>query len=97
MTRVWFEWTQDVSAEAEKAGWAWSRSLPWWHFAMVADEARNAAFDKAITSAVKRIHAQQQECRVFDVGCGSGLLSMMARRAGAEYAWGKIFLELLLS
>lgn len=53
------------------------QSVPRWHFNMLRDEARNAAFDAAIRRAVTR------GTHVLDIGAGSGLLSMMAARAGA--------------
>lgn len=54
------------------------RLIPSWHFTMLADEKRNEAYDKAIRKAVKPGH------HVLDIGTGSGLLAMMAARAGAE-------------
>jgi tetratricopeptide (TPR) repeat protein len=53
------------------------KTIPTWHFDMLADTARNEAYDKAISSAVKAGDI------VLDIGTGSGLLSMMAARAGA--------------
>ena len=51
----------------------------------MADRARNDAFDRALTSAIstfKRRHDGRAP-RVLDIGSGSGLLAMMAARAGA--------------
>jgi len=48
------------------------------HLWMLTDEARAAAFEKAIESAVVKGDV------VVDVGAGTGLLSMMACRAGAS-------------
>jgi type II protein arginine methyltransferase len=53
------------------------QSVPRWHFNMLRDEPRNAAFDAAIRRAVT------PGTHVLDIGAGSGLLSMMAARAGA--------------
>lgn len=53
------------------------QSVPRWHFDMLRDEARNAAFDAAIRRAVT------PGTHVLDIGAGSGLLSLMAARAGA--------------
>lgn len=51
-------------------------AAPAWHFPMMADAARNTAYDQALRKAVKGRH-------VLDIGSGSGLLAMMAARAGA--------------
>ena len=54
-----------------------ARSVPNWHVRMVKDAPRNTAFQNAIERAVS------PEKRVLDIGAGSGLLAMMAARAGA--------------
>jgi tetratricopeptide (TPR) repeat protein len=56
--------------------------IPGWHFQMLADTARNAAFDAAIRRAVR------PGDHVLDIGTGSGLLAMMAARAGASLVIG---------
>lgn len=55
-----------------------SYSISQWHFDMLADTARNDAYDAALKAMVK------PEMQVLDIGAGSGLLSMMAVRAGAK-------------
>ncbi|MDC0744661.1 50S ribosomal protein L11 methyltransferase [Polyangium mundeleinium] len=52
--------------------------IPRWHFAMLNDHERNRAFERALGTAIGDSH-----CTVLDVGSGTGLLSMMAARAGA--------------
>ena len=53
-----------------------STSVERWHFPMVNDERRNRVYDRAIRDAtIGR--------RVIDIGGGTGLLAMMAARAGA--------------
>jgi hypothetical protein len=59
------------------AGELLSREVARWHFTIVADERRNRAYDAAIRAAVK------PGMRVLDIGAGTGLLAMMAARAGA--------------
>jgi type II protein arginine methyltransferase len=54
-----------------------SHGVPHWHFAIVRDLARNAAYDAALRRAVR------PTSRVLEIGAGTGLLSMMAARAGA--------------
>lgn len=53
------------------------RSVPDWHRSILADEVRNAAYDAALRRVVR------PGSRVLDIGAGSGLLAMMAARAGA--------------
>ncbi len=52
-------------------------SVSAWHFPMMNDPVRNAAYEKALKSALKNGGV------VLDIGSGSGLLAMMAARAGA--------------
>lgn len=52
-------------------------SVPDWHHEILADAARNSAFDAALRRSVV------PGCRVLDIGAGSGLLALMAARAGA--------------
>jgi type II protein arginine methyltransferase len=52
-------------------------SVPGWHFFIVRDAVRNAAYDAALRRAVK------PGSRVLEIGTGTGLLAMMAARAGA--------------
>ena len=56
---------------------AMSRIVQPWHFPMMNDGPRNAAYDAAIRRAVT------PGALVLDIGTGAGLLSMMAARAGA--------------
>jgi type II protein arginine methyltransferase len=54
-----------------------ARGLPSWHFNIVRDLARNDIYDMALRRAVK------PGMRVLEIGTGTGLLAMMAARAGA--------------
>jgi type II protein arginine methyltransferase len=54
------------------------RTIPGWHFSMLADQARNDAFERAIAKAARGRRL------VLDIGTGSGLLAMMVARAGAQ-------------
>jgi type II protein arginine methyltransferase len=56
-----------------------SKVVPQWHFPMMNDEIRNAAYDAAIRGAVR------PGMHVLDIGTGAGLLAMMAARAGAGH------------
>ncbi|MET0763900.1 MAG: 50S ribosomal protein L11 methyltransferase [Blastococcus sp.] len=53
-------------------------TVPRWHFAMLNDARRNAAFDRALR------HVVRPGDHVLDIGSGTGLLAMMAVRAGAS-------------
>jgi predicted nicotinamide N-methyase len=53
-------------------------TIPRWHFAMLNDARRNAAFDRALRRVVR------PGDHVLDIGAGTGLLAMMAVRAGAS-------------
>ena len=59
-----------------------SRTIPGWHFTMLADEKRNEAYYESIKAAVT------SETLVLDIGTGSGLLAMMAAKAGAKEVVG---------
>jgi tetratricopeptide (TPR) repeat protein len=69
-----------------RTGLMWSKAgantgssalVPQWHFGMMNDLKRNQAYEAAIRRAAPGKH-------VLDIGTGSGLLSMMAARAGAS-------------
>ncbi|MGY8995201.1 MAG: 50S ribosomal protein L11 methyltransferase [Alphaproteobacteria bacterium] len=51
--------------------------IPPWHFVMMNDEPRNQAYEAALQRAVT------PGSHVFEIGTGSGILSMLAARAGA--------------
>src|SRR5262249_40091000 len=57
-----------------------SAVVPFWHVRMLNDAQRNDAFEHAIRAALDK---EGRHARILDIGAGSGLLSMMAARAGA--------------
>ena len=54
-----------------------SANVPRWHFDIVRDDLRNEAYSAALKRAVF------PGCKVLEIGTGTGLLAMMAARAGA--------------
>jgi hypothetical protein len=60
-----------IAAEVMSAG------VPQWHFDIVRDQPRNAAYEAALRRAIF------PGCKVLEIGTGTGLLAMMAARAGA--------------
>lgn len=59
-----------------------STVVPFWHIPMMNDQPRNDALEHAVTRAVA---AHGPTAHVLDIGTGSGLLAMMAARAGAAH------------
>ncbi len=56
-----------------------SRLVDRWHFAMVNDVPRNRQFEAALEKVIR------PDSVVLDIGAGTGLLSMLAARAGARH------------
>lgn len=59
-------------------------AFPHCHFAMLADEGRCQAYQRAIERAVQKRKAEDGEAHVLDIGCGTGVLSLLAARGGAK-------------
>lgn len=57
-----------------------SAVVPFWHIPMMNDTRRNDCFERAIRRALE---IRGRSVQILDIGTGSGLLSMMAARAGA--------------
>lgn len=58
--------------------------VPRWHFPMMNDRRRNEAYESALRAEIARRREAGANPLVLDIGSGSGLLSLMAARAGAE-------------
>ncbi|KAI1705375.1 ribosomal protein l11 methyltransferase (PrmA) domain-containing protein [Ditylenchus destructor] len=71
------EWLHaEVSIENVK-----SNLIDAWHWRMINDRKRNIAFKNALSRAISEIG---ESAKVLDIGCGSGILSMLAAKRGAE-------------
>jgi tetratricopeptide (TPR) repeat protein len=78
----------DPSNDAARRGLSniYMRAVPRWHFVMMNDRRRNEAYQAAIERAIRRFREEHGRAPlVLEIGAGSGLLSMMAARAGAEH------------
>ncbi|XP_067929621.1 protein arginine N-methyltransferase 7-like isoform X2 [Watersipora subatra] len=51
---------------------------------MLHDTERNKKYEAGLQAAIKSMRAQGRPCNVLDIGTGTGLLSMMAVRNGAD-------------
>lgn len=60
------------------AEWLLSQMVPLWHVPMMNEEERNRSYYEGLKAVVK------PDMTVFEVGTGSGLVSMMAARLGAR-------------
>jgi len=95
-TRIRFE----VTAPERVTPRVHRNAISRWHFEMVADELRNRAFCDGIELAVAELKKAKDmapaprngraktTCEVVDFGTGSGLLALMAARAGATKVVG---------
>lgn len=61
--------------------WTLRREAPLWHFNIIHDQARNEAYARALS------HFVRPGMTVFEVGTGTGILAMLAARAGAEHVY----------
>ncbi len=61
--------------------WLTRREAPLWHFRIVHDHLRNEAYARALQRDVK------PGMTVFEIGTGTGLLAMLAARAGAAHVY----------
>lgn len=61
--------------------WAIRKRVPGWHFGIINDDDRNAMYQAALNRHVR------PGMIVFEVGTGTGILAMLAARAGAAHVY----------
>lgn len=71
----------DDPAVRHAAEWAMERRVPRWHYGILRDDVRNFAYAQALRAHVK------PDMVVLEIGAGSGLLAMLAARAGAKHVY----------
>ena len=55
------------------------------HAGMLNDQHRHKAYRSAIQQAIKKFHKKNESVRLLDIGTGSGLLTLYAAEAGADF------------
>lgn len=66
---------------SQKLNKIYNRFVPRWHFPMMNDTYRNDCYEKTLQKLVK------PDSIVLDIGSGSGLLALMAAKAGAKQVY----------
>lgn len=61
--------------------WLDHKQAPLWHFSIVHDHERNATYARALQ------HFVEPGMIVFEIGTGTGILAMLAARAGAKHVY----------
>ncbi|MBU1170195.1 MAG: 50S ribosomal protein L11 methyltransferase [Proteobacteria bacterium] len=64
-----------------RSNWAIRKNVPMWHFAIAQDYARNVIYEKALRKYIT------PEMIVLEIGTGTGILAMLAARAGAKHVY----------
>jgi len=81
---IWVDAPAELCRSGRLRHWPRAPCLAY-HFPMISDEGRNRCFDVALRAAVAKLSREQgRSPHVLDIGSGSGLLAMMAARAGAS-------------
>ena len=86
-SRSWEEWWERAASVAVALPPDQALVQYAWHFDMINDSPRNAAFRQSIEAVLcAACHGQKSEkhVHVLDVGTGSGLLAMLAAKSGAS-------------
>ncbi|NBV25440.1 MAG: hypothetical protein EBS05_26450, partial [Proteobacteria bacterium] len=64
-----------------QAEWSYRKRVPSWHFNIINDPGRNEIYQTALARHIR------PGMIVFEVGTGSGILAMLAARAGADHVY----------
>jgi hypothetical protein len=63
------------------SAWAIRKHVPGWHFSILQDSLRNELYEKALRLTVT------PDKTVLEIGTGTGILAMLAARAGAKHVY----------
>jgi len=71
----------DDTGVRQQTEWSYGKRVPRWHYGIINDSVRNEVYQAALARHVR------PGMIVFEVGAGTGILAMLAARAGAAHVY----------